>query len=73
MRSVEGAYIILQRGSQLVYYALLKGGAGIHPIKGIVFLNIIFFLVKIRNFKIFYQFSEPKWYAGEDVVFLGVL
>ena len=33
----------------------------------------MFFWLKSGILKFFNEFSEPKWYAREDVVFLGVL
>ena len=65
--------MILQRGSQLVYYALLKGGAGIHSIRGWYTWTACFYWLKSGIFFFFNEFSETKWYVGEDEVFLGVL
>ena len=47
-----------------------EGGSWDTSNKGMVGLNIMFlFWLKSGILKIFNEFSEPKWYAGEDVVF----
>ena len=59
--------MILQRGlydiAKRVTVSMLcttEGGSWDTSNKGMVYLNSVFLLVKIRNFNSFYEFSEPK-------------